>query len=324
MSKIVRISDPNYKITVASGGEITLDTGDQVGAVRITGDLIVEGETTTINTTNLAIEDRIIEINVNDPGPQITGSTAGIRINRGTNPAFPDVGFFFEETLIYLDSQFAQNRIGGFSLKDENEKLVGLQTNSVVTAPNTDLILLGTTTPNNASGPTVSVRGAVNYAARVTDNDDIPNRQFVQLFVENYFETVPPEFIKVGDSVLQIFDESEHPETVLRLTLDSIVNAEFRPSTFQVQEIRIAENTISTFSNNRNLILSSPGESSVVVDDVFKITTAPFEPVSESDGIRLYVQAESFGGSGLFFVNSQETRDELISKRKAIVYSMIF
>lgn len=320
MSRVVRISDPNYKISVASGGEITLDTGDQVGVVRITGDLIVEGESTTINTTNLAIEDRVIELNVNDPGPQITGDVAGIKINRGTNPSFPDVGVFFDETLSYFDSQSAQNRIGSFSLRDDNERLVGLQTNMIFTTPGTDLVLLGATT----GSPTVTVGNAVNYAARVTDPNDIPNRRFVELFVENYFETVPPEFLKAGDSILQIFDESQDPETMLRLTLDSQINAVFRPNRFEVQKVRIADNKIETFTANTDLILAANGIGAVVVDDILKVNLAPFDPVYENDGTKLYVKEQAFGGTGVFFINTDETRDELASRRKAIAYSMIF
>lgn len=320
MAKIVRISDPNYKLSVASGGEITLDTGSQTGVVRITGDLIVEGETTTVNTTNLAIEDRIIDINVNDPGPQVTGGTAGIRINRGTSPSFPDVNILFDESLTYLDSQFAQNRIGGFSFRDDNEKLVGIQTNAIVTSSGADLILLGAT----QGEPTISVRGSADYELRVTDDDDIPNRKFVELFVADYFETVPPEFIRVGDSILQIFDESQDPETVLRLTLNSQLNAEFKPGSFEVQEVRIAQNTISTFTENSDLIISADGSGSVVVDDTLKITLALNEPVAENDGVKLYAGEEAYGGSGVYFVNADSTRDELISRRKAIAYSMIF
>jgi hypothetical protein len=320
MSRVVRISDPNYKISVASGGEITLDTGNQIGVVRITGDLIVEGETTTINTTNLAIEDRIVELNVNDPGPQVTGGLAGIKINRGTNPSFPDTGVFFDESLVYLDSQSAQNRVGGFTLRDDNERLVGLQTNAIFTTPGTDLVLLGAT----IGSPTVTVGNAVDYADRVTDPNDIPNRRFVELFVENYFETVPPEFIKAGDSVLQIFDESQDPETMLRLTLNSQTSAVFRPDSVQLQEIRISENAIETFTTNRDLVLSADGIGAVVIDDVLKINGTATAPLSEIDGVKIYTNNQAFGGTGVFFVNAQNNRDELVSRRKAIAYSMIF
>lgn len=43
MSRIVRTTDASYKVAVASGGVITLDTGDHLGSVDITNDLNVVG-----------------------------------------------------------------------------------------------------------------------------------------------------------------------------------------------------------------------------------------------------------------------------------------
>jgi hypothetical protein len=60
MSKIVKVSESDYRLIVKPTGTITLDTGVEVGTVRITGNLIVEGTQTTVNTTNLDIEDNIV------------------------------------------------------------------------------------------------------------------------------------------------------------------------------------------------------------------------------------------------------------------------
>ncbi len=43
MSKIVRVSQGNYKLQVQSDGIIRLDTGALVGQVHVTGDLKVDG-----------------------------------------------------------------------------------------------------------------------------------------------------------------------------------------------------------------------------------------------------------------------------------------
>ena len=53
MTKILDIPNSNYKIAVQPGGNITLNTGVDVGQVIITGDLLVQGEQTTLNTTEL-------------------------------------------------------------------------------------------------------------------------------------------------------------------------------------------------------------------------------------------------------------------------------
>ena len=54
-----------------TGSQVSLDIGgtDQLvataGNVRITGNLTVDGDTTTINTATLSVEDNIIEVNRN-------------------------------------------------------------------------------------------------------------------------------------------------------------------------------------------------------------------------------------------------------------------
>ena len=55
MSKIVKVSNSNYKVSVQSGGTITLDTGNQTGTVYVSGDLIVQGNTTTVESETLTV-----------------------------------------------------------------------------------------------------------------------------------------------------------------------------------------------------------------------------------------------------------------------------
>jgi hypothetical protein len=62
----------------------------------------------------------------------------------------------------------------------------------------------------------------------------------------------------------------------------------------------------------------------VVVDDNLKITTAAQDPAQTPGSIVLYTKPETFGGTGIYFVNNETTRDELVSRRKALAYSMIF
>ena len=52
MSQVLQTSG-DYKIKTSRGGTIVLDTGASIGEVRVTGDLIVEGETVYIQATIL-------------------------------------------------------------------------------------------------------------------------------------------------------------------------------------------------------------------------------------------------------------------------------
>ena len=98
MSKYLRVDGGDYKITVQNGGTITLDTGFDEGTVVITGDLTVQGETTTVNTTNMTVEDNIIVLNQGEAGAGITdpSSSSGIQIDRGS---LLDAFFVYDDSL---------------------------------------------------------------------------------------------------------------------------------------------------------------------------------------------------------------------------------
>ena len=84
MSKILKVSESDYRLKVVSGGNITLDTGTNVGVVTITGSLVVQGDYTTVNVSDLQIEDNTILLNKGESGSGVTEGTAGIQIDRGS------------------------------------------------------------------------------------------------------------------------------------------------------------------------------------------------------------------------------------------------
>lgn len=322
MSKYVRVNDTDYKVTVNTGGTITLDTGTNApvapanwtGGVIITGDLLVMGETTTVETTNLAVEDNIIVINKNETGAGVTEGTAGIQVDRGTQP---DAQFLFDENQQWLDTQTGQTRLGGYTFRTDDGLLVGIRTNSITTNGN-NLNLIG-------SGYAVlSVSGTIDYEANINDDDDIPNVRWVDDFVVDYFTNNPPEFIQKGDSVLRIYDSLFGPETVLQLKLDNTISAEFRPARFDTQGIRLASGTISTTTSGVDLTLTALGTGNVVIDDTLKLKIVAAAPAAAVDGVRIYANTQGYGGTGVYFVNTKSTKDEFVSRRKAIAYSMIF
>lgn len=55
------------------------------GHLTVSGDLVVQGDTTTLSTATLDVEDKVITINKGETGAGVTGSAiAGIQIDRGT------------------------------------------------------------------------------------------------------------------------------------------------------------------------------------------------------------------------------------------------
>jgi hypothetical protein len=348
MSRILRIGDSTYKVQVNDNGEIVLDTGDRVGYVRVTGNLVVEGITTTVESTAVSITDSIITVNnqVDNNGNLIgdgilaSEGEAGIEIGRGTlTPA----RILFNESLYWRDPNDVAKQ-GAFIFKFGNTQLAGIRTNSITTGnKDLDLSLLAPSPAPNETGTgtaVISVRGVVNYANRINNklfvqqdldayNNSIPNVAWVAGAIQDYFNATPPQFIRRGDdttgSVLQIFDTTESDaETKLELKFDSIVNATFRVGSFTVQDFKISDGTIETLTLGNDLFLKAAGTGSVRIDDNLKITLAAEDPNYAAGTVRIYTKPEAYGGSGVYFVNNEETRDELVSRRKALAYSMIF
>jgi len=85
----VDVTNGRIGVNTDSPGNFALDVN---GNTRITGDLTVQGTTTTIDSQNLTVEDNIITLNDNASG----ATDAGIMINRTTQN---NAVFFWDETL---------------------------------------------------------------------------------------------------------------------------------------------------------------------------------------------------------------------------------
>lgn len=168
-SNVVRVSG-DYKIKAAQGGVITLDVG-LTGNVNITGNLTVTGEQTVINSTITQIEDNIIVLS---KGRNSVGdvSEAGIEIARGDDSITGNAQMFFVEEIEWKDPIDDTNKLGLFVFKTTNGGISGIQTSSIYTGGE-DLYLI------NIGNGVVSVFGTNNYETNVTDDDDIPNKKYV-------------------------------------------------------------------------------------------------------------------------------------------------
>lgn len=318
MSRYVRVNDSDYKLTVDNGGTIKFDTsggtGGASGEVIVTGDLIVLGNTTTVDTANLTIEDNIILLNKGESGSGVTEDTAGIQIDRGS---LNDAQFLFDENISYDSPTSGPPIAGGFVIKDTSGQLLGLRTNVIDTDGGT-LILIGKGTG------VVSVSGTEDYENQVLDDDDIPNKKYIDDEILTIISENPPNRIFESDSKLEINDASLGGTTDLILTLDNVISASWTSTIHEIYDLRFTENKVIANVSNTDLELISDGIGSVVIDDKLKLKLAALVPSSSIDGIKIYASSEEEGGTGVFFVNTEGTRDEFISRSKAIVYSMIF
>jgi len=340
MSKVLRVTDGDYRIVVDNGdtGTIYLDTTSGAasprGTVVITGDLEVKGTQTTVESTNTTIADNILTLNDGESGAGIRASfgyKAGIEVARGS---LPTARLVFDEQSPYVAG--GSSGTGSFRFEDINGDFLPLNVNSLnAEGP------LYITTPNSA----INVAGTVDYEKNVftytgaavsnavpINNDFIPNAKgvvdYITYALANNFQ---PGIQDANTSVTATDFDTSSNESVVVITVDGLVAANFYSNRIDLGDIKIQNNEISTTNSNEPLLLAAPGTGSVIVKDSFEITeylyeddgVAPASTVPDS-GIKLFSTTEGTGDTGLYFVNKSNTTGEMISKNRALLYGMLF
>lgn len=120
-------------------------------------------------------------------------------------------------------------------------------------------------------------------------------------------------------------------ETNISITVEGTEIANVYSNRLEIGGIQIRENEISTFNSNDTLVLSSPGIGTVKINDTLELPKTPgddegavTDPASPLEGIKVYSKEPGPGSTGLYFVNENNFRDEIISNRKALLYGMLF
>jgi hypothetical protein len=109
--------------------------------------------------------------------------------------------------------------------------------------------------------------------------------------------------------------------------IDGIVTTMFLENSVEVQGIQIVDNTISAASTSDNLILTHGSNSSILVNNTLEIRSLPnplVTPAPPTNGVKIYTGSPGIGGTGIYFVNQDQIRDELTSRSKSILYGIIF
>lgn len=313
MAKDVLRVAGDYAIETVSNGTITLNTGNETGSVVVTGDLTVLGNTSTVSSENLTIKDNIIVLNQGETGNGVTLGSAGIQIDRGTGD---DATILFDDTDSYIMPGGATGP-GIFKFK-VGTALGSIQAHQINTTGE-DLVLLGTKAPNAK----VSIRGTTDYELNLED-DDLVNKKYVDDAISGGVQ-IP--LIRSDNTKVETQDvQSGDPRSRVFAEVDGVVRFELTNQEIQLGDLEIDGTTIRPSNSNSTLFLESNGSAEVVVNDVLSLvgTVSPAPPSADSGRIKLYVQSEDVGGSGLFFVNTSSTRDELVSKKKALLMSILF
>lgn len=313
----------DYNIKTRDGGTIYLDTGDNIGNVRVTGNLIVEGDTLTVEAEDLNVKDNIIRVNFGETGPGVTLQYSGLEVDRGTeSPA----SFIFDEASDSWTLAFG-SAPGPFNFANSALRVRRILTSAAQDGG--DLTLIGTGTG------VVNVAGTVNYELQIADDDDIPNKKYVDdvLLLNPAFQIKSDDtWVIIGEkdtagSLAFYSSETGLPnpgETVVSVVVDNTLNTSFYVDRVFMQDFKIENNSISPRTVDTDIFLETSGTGKVRTNYALRldrIGSIPGGVVGSS--VLLYNNAPSIGTSGVFFAHSARS-GELISKNKALVFSMIF
>lgn len=233
MSKIVKVSDSNYKVQVATGGSITFDTTNDssppvYGTVFVKGNLDVIGELSYVETTDTQIKDNILELNSGETEVGISLANnyrSGIEINRGPWPGTgkrPPAQFIFDESVTHYDPATGLSAPGSFVVKTKDGILSAIQLASIGTQAGSDIVLdLNETENVVAVARGVASGSGLPYWKRVTDDNHIPNRQFVTEYVASgaYIPGVADvDKLYTGDTGIRAYDSSNSATLVASLS----------------------------------------------------------------------------------------------------------
>ena len=316
MSKTLNVNSGDYKVKVPSGQSITFDTGAGVGNVQITGNITIAGTQTVVNSQELDIVDNIITLNKGETGSGVTENTSGIEIDRGTAL---NAQMVFDEQTSFNDPITQTVKPGTFVFKTTDNAIIGLRTNAITTGGG-DLYLI-----NSGTG-VISVSGTNNYEAQVTEDDDVPNKKYVDDAITTGIQTITIQSIARGDSALNLFDESiDGGVSNLKITIDGAEVAQFKKNTTEIEDIVFQDNTISSLTSATDLTLSSSGTSFVTIDGILKMPIQTSgTSVNPGTNIAVYGKDPATGNSGVWYTNKDSYEDELISTNRSLLFSMLF
>lgn len=359
--KVVNVSNGDYKVIVRDGGNIWLDVGDQSynGQVIITGNLWVQGNTTTVSSEELTVKDNIIYINVNGgsstgipSGPPLNAQ-AGIEIDRGGSGDYANVRLIFDEAFDHIDATGAE-KPGVFSFRRNNGvpgSLVGIQTCSISTEGQNLYLIESTGTGVVKEGPDADAyaRNALDYTnydldpptgpLTITDPKALPNVQALADYVDATLSFFDDYSISEDDTAVECIDKDAanyyrtllDPSYSLPLTskiafrVDGSERGTFTVGGLTVDNINIFNDTVNNETNN--LILTASTTDIVQINAVLQLDDQGLTPAAVAGSTKIYtVDSDTTpapGKTGIYFTN-QGNSDELVSKNRALLFSILF
>ena len=331
MGQFIQVSG-DYNIKAGEGATITLDTGAGVGETRVTGNLVVEGDTLYVSVENLNVDDNIITVNYGESPthPGVTLRYSGIEVERGS---------LENVSLLWDENDDTWNLKEGAGYNTSKLRLKEILTNADTDSG--DLTLIGTGTG------VVKVAGTTAYELQVTDDDDIPNKKYV----DDAIQTNPTFQILRSDTRVSAFDISspipsglfpigpyfvQPAESLIGVAVDNTIVAQFFRNRVQFSGLNFYledptpdnplipdASVLQTVNTNGNIKLETNGTGKVQITYALQLDNPGTTPAAVNNASLVYGGSVGAGSTGVYFRNTIKN-DELISKSKALVFSMIF
>lgn len=338
----------DYNIKTSEGGVIRLDTGPGIGRVIITGNIFVGGDTTTVNAEQLDVKDNVISLNVGDPGPGVTLRYSGFRVNRGS---------LTSASILYDENDDTWNFVYGSDTEGLDWDNTKLRVKTITTDTDTDL---GDLTLIGTGSGVVKVAGTTDYTNEILsrqaiDNlnatnfseDILVNKGYVDFAIVNQ-----PSFQITSDDSRVILTDAVGPsaaanlayvaglgfttygESAVSFILDNQLVAQVFKTHMSIPRVelgvpgQLGPYEITTNGTNDNIYVRTQGTGKLQTNYGLQLEENSVTPAAVNGSTILYAAQYNSGASGLYFVNDSgdtvNQTGELISKKRALLFSMIF
>jgi len=127
---------------------------------------------------------------------------------------------------------------------------------------------------------------------------------------------------------------STYGESAVSIIVDNLLIGQFYANRFEIGDLEIGggldrnEITSRASITNENIYVRTQGTGKLQTNYAIQVENIGVIPSYVSNSVLLYAAAPSIGTTGLYFVNDSaevaKQNGELISKNKALVFSMLF
>ena len=322
MSKVLDVSNGDYRVRVQTGGNIILDTQSTYGKVLVIGDLDVQGQLTYIESTNTQVNDNILQLNYGQTGNGISSANnyvSGLEIKRGNYSA---AQILFNENVQHYDPVTSTEVNGTFVLSTADGKLSGLRVASISNSGTTDFVF-----DMQGSANVLRVANSLGgYENNINNDNDIINRKYLYNYVaaSNGVASVDRIYFPTTGGIAGSTSSIEAFGSSIVFQISQSTRAIISPTGVSVDNINLYSNTITNTTSN-NLILSSTNNN-VEINSVLNLDNQSSIPSYTTGTTKIYSSATAGpGGTGIYFTNNQaaHTADELVSRRRAVALSIL-